>query len=89
MSSFVLDDLQPSFVSYEALEVACHAIENYCDRLTELELEKLKVCLLVNYLIHSTVSLHVLNPCAGSLLSSYFRDIANEVRTSASTCWIT
>ncbi len=49
MSRFVLDDLQPSFVSYEALEVACHAIENYCDRLTDLELEKLKVRLLVIY----------------------------------------
>lgn len=36
--------LQPSFVSYEALEVACHALENYCDRLKESDLQKLKVC---------------------------------------------
>ena len=43
MSNFVLDQLQPSFVSYEAFEVACHSIETYCDRLTDLEIEKLKV----------------------------------------------
>ena len=43
MSNFVGEKLQPSFISYEALEVACHALESYCDRLNDLELEKLKV----------------------------------------------
>ena len=43
MSDFVRT-LEPSFVSYEALEVACHALESYCDRLTDAAVEKLKVC---------------------------------------------
>lgn len=38
-----LNNLQPSFISYEALEVACHALESYCDRLRDSEAEKLKV----------------------------------------------
>lgn len=42
MSDFVRS-LQPSFVSYEALEVACHAVESYCDRLKDSAVEKLKV----------------------------------------------
>lgn len=43
MSNFVQNELQSSFVSYEALEVACHALESYCDRLAEMDTEKLKV----------------------------------------------
>lgn len=38
-----LNNLQPSIISYEALEVACHALESYCDRLRDSEAEKLKV----------------------------------------------
>lgn len=43
MSKFVLDRSETSFVSYEAFEVACHALETYCDRLMEMETDKLKV----------------------------------------------
>ena len=43
MSNFVQNELNPSFVSYEALEVACHALESYTSRLTDLESEKFKV----------------------------------------------
>ncbi|XP_046642019.1 methyltransferase-like protein 25B isoform X2 [Daphnia pulicaria] len=43
MSNFVQNQLNPSFVSYEALEVACHALESYSGRLTDLESEKFKV----------------------------------------------
>jgi hypothetical protein len=43
MSNFVQNELNPSFVSYEALEVACHALETYSGRLTDLESEKFKV----------------------------------------------
>ena len=42
MSRFVLDEFPSSFVSYEAMEVACHALESYCDRLKDSETEKLK-----------------------------------------------
>ena len=42
MSNFVRK-LKP-FVSYEALEVACHALESYRQRLKDInEVEKLKV----------------------------------------------
>ena len=34
---------ESSFVSYEAFEVACHALEPYCERLMDSEVEKLKV----------------------------------------------
>lgn len=46
MSNFILDHFESSFVSYEAFEVACHALETYCDRLVEMEnnkTDKLKV----------------------------------------------
>ena len=34
---------ESSFVSYEAFEVACHALESYCERLMDSQVEKLKV----------------------------------------------
>lgn len=59
MSTFVLNQLKPSFVSYEALEVACHALESYSDRLSDSESEKLKVCILFSIYnqIHRLVKL--------------------------------
>lgn len=43
MSDFVAE-LTPSAVSYEALELSCHAMEAYCQRLaSQSELDQLKV----------------------------------------------
>lgn len=35
---------RPHFLSYEAREIACHAIETYCERLCFGHYEDLKVC---------------------------------------------
>lgn len=35
-------------LSYEALEIACHAIDTYCERLCLGQYEELKVCAAVN-----------------------------------------
>lgn len=34
---------ESSFACYEAFEVACHALESYCERLQDTQVEKLKV----------------------------------------------
>lgn len=69
MSNFVRK-LKPSFVSYEALEVACHALETYQQRLKDPEeVEKLKV--LINFKI---MELFSNNKSLDTLLQSYSGD---------------
>lgn len=43
MSHFTKEGLKPSYINYESLEVACHALDSYIDRLIESNYEKLKV----------------------------------------------
>ena len=73
-----------SFVSYEAFEVACHALESYCDRLKDSEVEKLKV-FTSPYLFHHFIFLIKL--LLGSLLSSRTRDCIDQTETSIEESW--
>lgn len=43
LSQFLLKEEKLSFLSYEALEISCHAMEIYCDRLAKGDYEYLKV----------------------------------------------
>lgn len=43
LSQYLLKQQKFSFLSYEALEISCHAVEMYCDRLARGDYEYLKV----------------------------------------------
>uniref|UniRef100_W8B7A2 Protein RRNAD1 n=1 Tax=Ceratitis capitata TaxID=7213 RepID=W8B7A2_CERCA len=43
LSQYLLKKPKLSFLSYEALEISCHAMEMYCDRLSKGDYEYLKV----------------------------------------------
>lgn len=76
MSNFVRKHLKPSFINYESLEVACHSLDSYCDRLIESDIEKLKVITL------KLISVSFIkNYSTGPLLPSYSGDDFSESKS--------
>lgn len=85
MSNFILDRFESSFASYEAFEVACHALETYCDRLVETETDKLKVSAASSDIIQFVMSV---TSKLGPLLSSYIGNFIDQVGTSTQESWV-